>query len=102
MKWQVPYEIKRRTGSVNYEVELPGWAIENLHVNLLKAWVVEDLMAAYGADWNWPDKGGGFLREVEDDPVFPVQLLQDRQIIHEYLGVFVNKSGMVTWVEQRI
>lgn len=46
MCWHSPFEVVQRVGSVNFEVKLANQQIKLFHVNLLKAWVSEEEVAA--------------------------------------------------------
>lgn len=61
-KWQGPYRVKERVGSVNYRVEMHDHRKKNrvFHVNMLKKW------HAQVADVNWMQEEGADV-DIEDE-----------------------------------
>ena len=96
-KWQGPYVVTRRTGKVNYEIQMPdkGGRKQIFHVNLLRKFqermtvnaVIED--GEEIEEYKWPD---------EQDPQFGQELPADKrrdlmQLLSRFPTVTRNTPG---------
>lgn len=112
-EWQGPYVISRRTGPVNYEVDLQGKrkCRRIFHVNMLRAWhspkqpTIEAMVVVTECEDDIPDLPVGASGQTQvsvDEQLTAEQKVELEGVLSRHLEVFQDQPGRTSMVEHTI